>query len=745
MTATAKPPPAARAAAAPLKDASKALLDTWKILRKRWLWVVTLTISTVAVAAFYTAGQQRIYRAACVIQIDPRPPKPLGQDVQAIVDVGSGSYWANAEYYKTQFQIIQSRTVAEETVRRLGLNRDAAFLLDLSPKDMPPAGAELPNATVERAAQRVRSRLSVDPVRDSRLVNVSYQDPNPERARQILAALVSVYIDRNIDVALDSTNSAAEWLRGQVDSLKQELEGTELSLHEYKKDNRILSVSLDDQSNMLRQEMQQLSAALTSARVRRTQVAAQTAELEGLERGVSGSSASDQVVSESIRKQRDLLEQAVSERDSLLGSGKGEMHPLVISASARVKAAQTALDREIQNVKEGVERDLAVVDHEITSLASLFEQAQQRALELGRLEIDYRRLERGKTNTEKLYSLVLEKSKESQLTGMARFNNIQVIDAPVLPEHPVSPRVPLNMALGTLCGVALGLLGAFGRDMFDQSVKSAADVEELGLTFLGLLPRLGESAGPAYGGRRSARRRPSDVRHAELMVHEDSASAVSEAARGIRTNLAFMSPDKPFRTLLVTSGGPSEGKTTVACWLAIAMAQAGHRVVLVDCDLRRPRLHKVFDLVNDRGVTSALIDRSTLSEAIQATMVPGLSVMLSGPSSPSPAETLQSRSFEALLADLAASYDRVVIDSSPVGPVTDAVVLSTRVDATLLVIRALSSARDMVRQAQRLLKDVRANLAGAVLNAAERTRDGYPYYRYYGRHEAGKPAATDDA
>jgi capsular exopolysaccharide synthesis family protein len=283
--------------------------------------------------------------------------------------------------------------------------------------------------------------------------------------------------------------------------------------------------------------------------------------------------------------------------------------------------------------------------------------------------------------------------------------------------------------------------------MFDQSVKSAADVEELGITLLGVLPRLGESAGSVYGGRRGARGRSEEVRHAELVVHEDSTSAVSEAARGIRTNLAFMSPDKPFRTLLVTSGGPSEGKTTVACWLAIAMAQAGHRVVLVDCDLRRPRLHKVFDLVNDRGVTSALIDRSTLAAAVQSTQVPGLSVMLSGPSSPSPAETLQSKSFESLLADLAASFDRVVIDSSPVGPVTDAVVLSTRVDATLLVIRALSSARDMVRQAQRLLKDVRANLAGAVLNATEHARNGYPYYRYYGRHESVDPklASKDNA
>jgi capsular exopolysaccharide synthesis family protein len=200
-----------------------------------------------------------------------------------------------------------------------------------------------------------------------------------------------------------------------------------------------------------------------------------------------------------------------------------------------------------------------------------------------------------------------------------------------------------------------------------------------------------------------------------------------------------MSPDKPFRTLLVTSAGPSEGKTTVACWLATAMAQAGHRVLLVDCDLRRPRLHRVFNLANDRGVTSALIDRAALTAAIRETEVPGLSVLLSGPTSPSPAESLQSKSFENLLADMAAGYDRVVLDSPPVGPVTDAVIISTKVDATLMVIRALFSARDMVRQALRSLKDVRANIAGAVLNAADQDRLGYSYYRYYGRTESDAP------
>jgi uncharacterized protein involved in exopolysaccharide biosynthesis len=208
------------------QDASKALLDAWRTIRKRWVWVVTLAISGVVAVGFYTAGKRPIYRSTCVLQIDPTPPKPLGKDVQAIVDIGTSAFWANAEYYKTQFEIIQSRTVAEETVRRLGLHHDQSFLLGLSPGEAIPerksrdgAPQELNEAMkVEQAANVVRGHLNVTPVKESRLVNVSFTDANPERARQVLATLVGVYVDRNIDVALASTNAAAEWLGTPVDN-----------------------------------------------------------------------------------------------------------------------------------------------------------------------------------------------------------------------------------------------------------------------------------------------------------------------------------------------------------------------------------------------------------------------------------------------------------------------------------------------------------------------------------------------
>jgi capsular exopolysaccharide synthesis family protein len=236
----------------------------------------------------------------------------------------------------------------------------------------------------------------------------------------------------------------------------------------------------------------------------------------------------------------------------------------------------------------------------------------------------------------------------------------------------------------------------------------------------------------AYYGRGRGRRRTVEkaTGSPELIVHESPLSGPAEAARNIRTNLQFMSPDRPLRVVVVTSAGPSEGKTTVATGLAIAIAQAGQKVILVDCDLRRPRVHRVFGKSSDRGVTTAVMDRGVLTDELLATDIPNLSVLPAGPIPPNPAELLQSDRFKQLLATLRESYDRVVIDSPPIVPVTDAAVLSTQVDGTVIVVRAFATARDLVLEAKRSIRGVGGRVIGAVLNAVDFRRSEYSGYRY---------------
>jgi capsular exopolysaccharide synthesis family protein len=263
----------------------------------------------------------------------------------------------------------------------------------------------------------------------------------------------------------------------------------------------------------------------------------------------------------------------------------------------------------------------------------------------------------------------------------------------------------------------------------DRTIKTSEDVErELDIPFLGSLPMTDDSA--AARGEEAA-----------LMAHHQPSSVLAEAARGIRTNLLFMSPDKPYRRLLITSPGPGEGKTTVASTIAVALAQAGQRVILVDCDLRRPRLHKVFGRLNDAGVSSATLDLDSLDQMDLATVVPNLSVLPAGPHVPNPAEFLHSDALYALLDRLNERYDRVVIDTPPASVVSDASILSAKVQGVLMVFRSMKTPKDTARKTLRGLRDIDAPIVGGVLNALDAARLGYEkyhyyHYKYYGRDES---------
>jgi capsular exopolysaccharide synthesis family protein len=702
----------------------------WHTVRKNWATAL-LTALTVALAVtFYTLGQTKIYQAAATIQFDPNPPRPLGGKVETIVDMGAGSYWDNHEYYETQFKIITSHRVATVVANNLGLNHDAGFILNAPP------GTPVKPITVseDAAAAMLRARVRVEPVKDSRLAVVKLEDADPDRAQRVLTALVETYVAMNLEDVHASTTQAVDWLQGQLDHLKKDLESSEMALHEYKEKKNILSVALDDQSNMLREEMKQLNDALTNVRTKREEISARRAELAKVQPdNPAVLPAHELLQSGLLQEQRRAFVEATRERDALLRSGKGKNHPEVLSAQAKMDTARDAIMSEVKNIQGALDRDLSAINRQEGGLAGLFESARRRAFDLNLLEIEYNRLRRAKDNNEKLYSLVLERTKESDLTRMLRFNNIRILDAPLRPGGPVRPNVPFNIGAGIFFGVILGIAAALGRAMIDRSVKTPDDVErEIGVTFLGLLPEIGDGSrlGPTYGRKRGQKLTPAMVKKPELIVHEHRMSGIAEAARTIRTNLLFMAPDQPFRTLLVTSAGPAEGKTTVACCIAIAMAQAGQRVVLIDCDLRKPRVHRIFGRDLKLGVTTALLD-DDLDEAIIETEVPNLSVIPAGPIPPNPAELLHSERFKHFLEKVQGRFDRVILDSPPVVPVTDGVVLSTLVDGTVLVVRAFKTTKDLARHALRALTDVSANVAGTVLNAVNLNKGEYKYSQYY--------------
>ncbi len=702
----------------------------WHTVRKHWTTAAATALAVILGVTFYTLGQTKIYQAAATIQFDPNPPRPLGTKVETVVDMGAGNYWDNHEYYETQYKIITSSRVALAVVAQLGLNHDAAFLMNAPPGVvLPPA-----SASEESAAQAVRGRIKVEPVKDSRLATVKFEDADPDRAQRVLAAVVDMYISMNLEDALASTSQSADWLRNQLEVLKKELEGSEMALHEYKEKKNILSLALDDQSNMLREEMKQLNDTLTAVRAKREEIAARRGELAKIKSdNPSNLPASELLQSSVLQAMRRAYEDAVRDRDGLLGSGKGKNHPEVLAAQSRLDATREALLAEVRNIQGALDGDLNVIKRQEAGLAGLFEGARKEAFELNLLEIEYNRLHRSKDNNEKLYSLVLERTKEADLSRMLRVNNIRLIDAATRPGGPVRPQVPVNIGTGIFIGLLLGIVAAMGRAMLDRSIKTPEDVErEIGISFLGLLPEIGDKKmlTPAYARGRKKVGAGFIEGGPELIVHNFPMSGIAEASRTIRTNLLFMAPDHPFKTLLVTSAGPSEGKTTVACCIAIAMAQADQKVVLIDCDLRKPRIHRIFRKGSSVGVTTALLEED-ITNAVLATDVPNLSIIPAGPIPPNPAELFHSERFRKFLEQVQGKFDRVILDSPPVVAVTDAVVLSTLVDGTMLVVRAFRTPKELARHALRALLDVGAVTAGAVLNSVNLDKSEYKYSHYY--------------
>jgi capsular exopolysaccharide synthesis family protein len=719
----------------------------WRAVRKSW-WLPLLAVMVCLASAFaYTLGQPRIFEATAAVSFDPNPPRPLGQKVEQIVDT-SGDYWNRREYYNTQYWVLTSREVLDEVVQQLGLDRDVGFVSG----SLSTERSSKPLLPVNKVASILESRLVVTPVPESRLAKVTYRDNSPERAARILGAVVDTYAAKNQENLMQATEAASIWLRSQVGNLKNELEQSELQLHDFKKSRNILSVSLDDQGNMLREQLAQFNAALTQAEVARARTAARRDELAKVkEDDPSEIPAAELLQSGPLQDLRSEYVSAQRDLAALRGEGKGDQHPLLQAALGRRETTRVALLAEIRNVKGALDKDYAALNGEIGKLNGLVERAKQQGLELNMLEIEFKRLQRLRDTNERLFALVTDRAKEGDLARMYQVNSIRIVDRPEEPERPISPNVPLNLLGGAGAGLLLGLLAAIGRELLDRSIKSPQELEAaVRVPFLGLLPAVAETDEPAANTRRRRRgqkKETEDREQSALAVHTNPTSSVAEAARAIRTNIVFSNPDHPYRVLLVTSAAAAEGKTTVACSIATAMAQAGQRVLLVDCDMRRPRLHQVFGAANGTGLTSALIDHSALDRAILGTAIDNVSLLPTGPLPPNPSELLHSEAFDRVLATLRARYDRIIIDSPPIVPVTDAAILSSKVDGTVLVVRAFKTPRDLAARARRALRDVGAHLVGTVLNGVDHSRGGYGYDRYgyhsyYGERRDDKRATA---
>jgi capsular exopolysaccharide synthesis family protein len=712
-----------------------------QLFNYRWLILATLAAAGV-ITYYWTARLPRAYQADCTLEYDSNPMRPLGRDIDD--SSGGYSYWTSQEFFGTQNRILTSRAMAERVVRKLGLHQNADYM------GIPPEqrrGWKGGDATA--AAEILQGQISVEQERDTRIVHIRVNDAKPERAKMLANSIADVYIEKMMEDRLGSTSSALDWLSGQLDSLKQQLERSELSLHEFVEEKASLTMPFDEQQKLVSSDIGRYSTRLGEARIQRIELAARLKSLEEANRNDPMDVVHTAVTSSpTVASLRSLYLAAISQRRSL-ALKYGDNHPQIQALDVQLTNYREELRVEIDRMIGNARSQLREIEDVEAGVQSALGQANKAGLELNLQEITYRRLQRERDNASRLYGSILERTADTDLTHALQVSFVRVVDRALVPTFSIYPSYRRNMTVGLIIGLLLGLAVAFLLTQLDRVIRTVDDAEALGLSILGLVPRIevsGAALGPSYGRRKKKKSETAElVSNRDLIVHTHPKSSVAECCRTIRTNLTFMSAERPQRAVVLTSANPREGKTTVALSIAISLAQSGKRVLLVDTDLRKPRGHRALNRSSAKGVTTVLVGAHTTKEAIQSTDVPGLELLASGPIPPNPAELLHTPQFRDLVMELRDRYDIVLFDSPPLAAVTDAAIIAPQVDGVIMIIHGQKTTREAARSSLRQLRDVGANITGGILNDVDLSSRQYGYgsYYYY-RHEGYYSAETEE-
>lgn len=712
-------------------------------VRKRLWLVIGLAVIGGVAAGVYTLRQPKLYRAQTTVIVDTKSTSQILTGVTDVVPVGAGGFWADNAFYQKEMRVLQSRAVARRAGEKVGVLADdvrTGLATITDPSERERRRAELD------AADFVEGRYQVQPEESMNVVHIRVVDVDPKFAADLANAVAEAYAELNVEKRVDATRDASTWLAVQHTELRQKLEASEDALYKFMEQENVLNASLKSQLDEVMQRLQAFNGQLAEVQAERIR--------NQLEAKALGEVRESPALIDTIPEIRDApVIAALKTRLIELRAKKAELseryqeaYPAMQRLNEQIALVEKNLEKEIDSVLLSLERRQASVEHTERGLKAAIAEERQREARLNRLSLDYDRLKREVDTNSRLYELVTTRMKEADLTGALRVNNITLLDRAMVPSAPFKPNLRNNLAMGLVLALLLGIGLAILIDLLDNTVKTQEDVEKnLELPFLGLLPVI--EAGKVNGKDGAAVRR--SLQERDLYVLRNPKSSPAECARFIRTNLLFMMPEKPLKTLVVTSAGPQEGKTTTAVSLAVTMAQSGSRTLIVDTDMRRPRLHHAFGVSNDVGLSSVIVGEAKLEDAVQKTEEANLDVLVCGPIPPNPAELLHTERFRELTEQLKRRYDRILFDSPPVGAVADPLVLGTQSDGTLLVLKCQKTSRDAAKQTLRALRDANVPVLGAVLNDVdlESKRYGgyyYQYYRKYGGYygESAEPAKS---
>jgi succinoglycan biosynthesis transport protein ExoP len=699
------------------------LLDYVIILRKHQWLILTFLLTVVTVVTIATFKMMPIYEAAARVEVDKE-----SQSMLPFQQVGSYDEFMDMEnYIETQAKILQSETLALQTIKSLDLGRYPEF----GGTANAPTFAHGPGAAKRPVILGAfLGALTVKRVPNSRLIEVKFEAQDPQMAAEVVNTHLHNYIEQNFRSKYDATTQASNWLSSELEELRIKVEKSEDARVAYERQNQIWQV--DEKQNITTQRLADISKAVTEAQTA-------LAEKEALYRmAVSGSidaipSAHELggVIPDLMKKKSELDEQ-YADAVNIYGPNYPKVHRLM----AQQREIEDDLAKARKAATEGVQQEYNTARNRVELLQEALDKQKAEANDQSEKLVQYHILQHDAESNKQLYDGLLQKLKEAGITAGLRSSNIRVVDPALAPSYASRPQKARNILLGFLVGLVGGVGLALLREYLDNTVKSPDDIEALtGLPSLAVVPSLpGLNGHHKRLGDGSVSQSASGSR-VELLSYMQPKSQISEAFRALRTSLLLSQADHPPQVILVTSALPREGKTTAAVNLAVTLAQLGDRTLLMDSDLRKPGVRRALNLTmgKDVGLSSYLAGVSSLDEVTMPhPTINNLSAITTGPVPPSPADLLSSHRMREAIAELRRRFKFIVIDSPPIMAATDAVILSALTDGVLLVVRSGTTPKEAFTRTRDLLAAVKCRLLGVVLNAVDSSAPDYYYsYRYY--------------
>jgi capsular exopolysaccharide synthesis family protein len=676
-----------------------------------------------------------IYQTWARIEIQDERSVSIGN-----LGVNDPSYWQESDpYYRTQYQILQSRELARRVVRRLDLQnhpdfngnapraRDPITLIRQARASAStwvrsliakPAGPSVPPPAPDETAQEAGliggflGGVDVRPLQGTRLVDVFYRHTSPDFASRAANTLAEEYVRQNLDLRLAQTSKTLEFVNDRLTEAALKMKNSEDALSRYREENN--AQSLDDKQNMVVSRLNALSEA--SIKARSTRLTKETAYNQVKNADPSSDSADAfPLIGNAggvVKARADLAD--LKSQLAGLSAKYGDDEPRIVDLRRRVNTAGQMLVGERRKIIDAAKNEYEAALREEQSFGANLEQAKGDSVALDRKTGGYRILENERESSRQVFQSLLDEQKRLSVVSNSRANNVRVVDAAEVHRTPISPNPRRDWMTAILAGLTIAFGLAFGIEYLDDSVKTPEDVtRRLKLPLLGLVPAVRGDRVPVL---------------TETVPHD-----FGEAFRSLRTSLVFTSGGESTRIIAVTSSQPLEGKTTTACNLAMALALGGSRVLLVDADMRRPGLHKTMGLPNEVGLSHLLVGQSRVRDVVQRTTEPNLFVITAGRTPPNPSELLSSERMTHLIANLEKGpFDWVLIDTPPVLAVTDAVIIAQKVKGVVFVIGSEMTRRVHAERALETLQSGTVRGVGAVLNRVDFERNKYYYSRYYG-------------